>query len=248
VTTATIDRTIAIEVAYNVRHIGGYLTRDGRRTSEGIIRAASLHNLTPGGVGTLAALGVQTVVDLRSAEERRLMPTPALGAAIAHVTAAVIDIDASPAAFAENFVGYAPIYERFLETGRDAYRSLFATVAASDGGVLFHCAAGKDRTGVAAALLLEIAGVADDDIVADYSCSERLLQDAFKDWKPTEEQRARAETLDAETRAKLLLSEPEYIASTLGYVRQRWGSAAGYMSHAGLDDATISRLRERLLA
>jgi protein-tyrosine phosphatase len=245
-----INRQIRLEVAHNVRHIGGYPTRTGRETRPDIIRAGSLHRLTGAGVQSLVQLGVATVVDLRSDAELETLATPGLAAAgIRQVHAPVFKADASPAALAKEFTGFLPVYKDFLDSGRPAYRSLFDTVAESDGAVVFHCAAGKDRTGIAAALMLDLAGVADEDIVEDYAVSASLLEGAFKDWEATEEQKKRAAELGPETVKLMLGSEPEYIVDTLDYIRGRWGSSEGYLAtELGLDAPTITRLRNRLVA
>ncbi len=247
-TTAIVTRTLTFEVAFNVRHMGGYRTRGGRETRPEIIRAASLHRLTDAGVDSLVAHGVRTVIDLRSDKEREDLPTPNMAAhGVNHVYAPVFRQDASPGSFAKDFQGYGPIYRRFLDTGRDAYRALFEVLADSDGGVIFHCAAGKDRTGVAAALILDLAGVLDEDIVSDYSASAALLKDAFKDWRPTTSPPPDAPVLTEEQRAKLLGSEPEYMEETVEYLRGRWGSGRGYLRDLGLDDRIIDRARARIV-
>jgi protein-tyrosine phosphatase len=241
-------RSLAVEVAFNVRHLGGYVTRDGQRTRPDVVRAASLHRLTDCGVDSLVQHGVRTVVDLRSERERDEFPTPDMARhGIRQVFAPVVRGDASPATFADGFVGYGPVYRDFLHAGRDAFRTLVAVIAESDGGVLFHCAAGKDRTGVAAALLLDVAGVSDEDILADYSASEALLAGAFEDAQLTPAQRARTAKLSPDQRARLLSSHPAYMSETLAFVRERWGSARGYLRSVGLDEATIGRARARML-
>jgi protein-tyrosine phosphatase len=248
-TTMTINRNLDFEVTYNVRHLGGYRTRDGSETRPEIIRAASLHRLTDAGVESFVAHGITTVVDLRSEKEREEFATPNMSAhGVRHLFAPVVHGDASPGSFAEGFAGFAPIYQGFLEHGGEAFRTLFGAIAASHGGVVFHCAAGKDRTGVAAALLLELAGVADDDITSDYARSEALLREGIAKVQPQPPAAppSRFAALDDETRAKLLGSPPAYIVQTLAYIRGRWGSARGYMHAIGLSRDEIMALRARL--
>lgn len=193
------------------------------------------------------AHGISTVVDLRSERERAEAPTPNMAAhGVAHVFAPVFSSDASPAGLGEGFAGFGPIYRDFLDKGQKAYRTLFGSIAASDGRVLFHCAAGKDRTGVAAALLLELAGVEDADIVEDYRQSAELLATAFADPRAREAQ-SRPAKLDEATMQKLLGSEPEYIADALAYMRGRWGSARGYMHAIGMTPTETSTLRGKLV-
>ena len=252
-TTETIAtrRDLDIEVVFNVRHLGGLRTRDGRRTRASVVRAGSLHRLTPAGIETLAALGVRTIVDLRSPTEHEQAPSPDLGqAGIQRVAVPVFETDASPLAFTENFQGFGPIYQQFLEGGRDAYRALFESIVATDGTVLFHYAAGKDRTGVAAALLLELAGVPDEEIIEDYRVSAANLRASMErhPMDPAQREKLREAGLTDEMIAKLMGSEPEYMVQTLTYIRRRWGSAEGYMHDLGLDGKKVESLYERLVA
>ncbi|GAB4320647.1 MAG: hypothetical protein Kow0010_00560 [Dehalococcoidia bacterium] len=239
---AIAERVISLKVSYNLRHIGGYRTRSGGVTTANILRAGSLHLLQDDGIAGLRALGVRVVVDLRSAEERERDRTPDLReAGIETIHAPVFERDASPVGLQQDFPGYATVYRQFLETGRHAYRTLFETLADTDGGFLFHCAAGKDRTGVAAALLLEVAGVPDEMIIADYAASESLLHARIDDWQP----RMRERGIDDTLAQKLLASPPEDIVDTLSYVRERWGSAAGYLYDLGIAPTIIDRVRRR---
>jgi protein-tyrosine phosphatase len=237
------SRDLDLEVAHNVRHLGGYAAGGGE-TSATIIRAASLHRLTGAGVEALAATGVTTVIDLRSSVERTELPTPPLWPWGVHtIHAPVFERDASPAGL-RDFGGYRAVYHEFLETGRPAYRTLFETLARAHGGVLFHCAAGKDRTGVAAALLLDLAGVPHETIVGDYARSATLLEPAFAQWLPKMRERG----ID-ETRARALMaSKPEDMEATLRHLRERWGSAEGYLASTGMSPAAIGEARARVLA
>src|SRR6185295_4977286 len=126
------------------------------------------------------------IVDLRSRVERERDVTPDTSwAGISTVAAAVFEQDASPVGTdSERFPGFATVYRRMLMSGRAAYRTLVETIARGDGSVLYHCAAGKDRTGVATALLLGLAGVSDEDIVADYARSAGLVAPMLKLWEP----------------------------------------------------------------
>src|SRR5690606_23117977 len=128
--------------------LGGYPAPGKRRTRADVIRSASLHRLTTESIASLRETGITTIVDLRSTVERERDVTPDMSAHnVANVHLPVFESDASPSGLGENFPGFGPIYERFLENGGNAYRRLCEHIAASDGGVLFHCAAGKDRTG-----------------------------------------------------------------------------------------------------
>lgn len=243
-TTKELTRDIELEVAFNVRHMGGYRTADGRRTTESIIRGASLHRLTERGVGALRDEGVTAVVDLRSGVERRDTATPDLGfAGIRMVAAPVFEQDGSPVGMREAFPGYATVYQRLLDIGRTAYRRLFETIAETDGRVLFHCAAGKDRTGVGAVLLLSLAGAGADDIVRDYSVSRERLAGAM----PFFEKNMRERGGDVSKLAALMASNPEDLRATLVHLDERWGGADGYLAEIGVSEAVRGEVRAKLV-
>jgi protein-tyrosine phosphatase len=110
--------------------------------------------------------------------------------------------------------------------------------------VLFHCAAGKDRTGVAAALLLELAGVDDETIIEDYAVTERLLAPLKDQWLPQMRERG----FD-ETKAAALLAAPRAdVEATLRHLRERFGDGEGYARAIGVADSAISAVRARLRA
>jgi protein-tyrosine phosphatase len=239
------NRELRLEIAHNVRHLGGYPTSSGRSTSETIIRSASLHRLTDSGMRGLAEAGVTTIIDFRSDVERARDVTPSPEPyGIRHIHAPVFQDDASPVGLEHEFTGFGPVYMRFLEMGRNAYRTLIEVSAESEGRVLFHCAAGKDRTGVAAALLLDLAGVDDETIIADYTLTETLLTPMIDQWMP--EMRSRG--ID-EGRARMLLGAPrEAIEAAIVHLRETHGTAEGYARDLGVSETTISALRAKLIA
>ncbi|MEX0781503.1 MAG: tyrosine-protein phosphatase [Dehalococcoidia bacterium] len=238
-------RELRLQIAHNVRHLGGYKTQDGRQTNEDLIRSAGLHRLTEESLGTLRDLGVRTVVDFRSEVERERDATPDLAPyGIKKVLAPVWDKDASPPGMAGEFPGYAAVYPLMLEVGTFAFRTLFETIADTDGRVVFHCAAGKDRTGIASALLLEVAGVSDATILEDYRQSAELLMPVLKEWLPRMAERGITEAMAL----KLMASDEPDMASTLTVLRERWGSAEGYLRHAGVGEDVIASVRARMVA
>lgn len=241
---ATLTRDLEIEVVFNARHIGGYATANGNRTAETVIRAASLARLEDAGVARLRDMGVRTIVDLRSTEERERDVTPTVAwAGIDVVAAPVFEQDASPVALSEDFAGFAAVYQRMLETGRDAYRVLVETLARREDRLLVHCAAGKDRTGVAAALLLSLAGVDAETIVSDYARSAELLAPQWSAWEP----RMRERGVDPERVRPLMASDPADMAATLVHIELRWGSAEGYLADVGVSAADREAARARML-
>jgi protein-tyrosine phosphatase len=244
VTTTTLERHISLEIAFNVRHLGGYSAANGRRTTARVIRAASLHRLTPKSVAHLAANGLKTIVDFRSTAEVERDRTPDMNEhRVRNINVPVFESDAAPSALGDNFPGFGAVYERFLDQGGTAYRTLAQSVLDAEGAVLFHCAAGKDRTGVGAMLLLELAGVAESDIVADYAESADRLESERPVWIERMTERG----MSPELSEKLLGSHPEAMEFTLDVLRHRWGSAAGYLRAQGMSGQRIEQLQERLV-
>lgn len=243
--TQTIStRELRLEVAHNVRHIGGYRGAIGT-TRDDIVRSAGLHRLTERGLAALVDSGISTIVDLRSSAERAEHATPdATTFGIRHLHTPVWETNASPSGLGDGFKGYAPVYRAMLETGAPAYRSLFETIASSTDGVLFHCAAGKDRTGVAAALLLSLAGAPEADIVEDYALSEALLAPMFAEFAPRMAERG----IDEAKAKALMASSPDAMADTLQHLHDRYGGAEGYMRIIGMSGAAIDELKGRLAA
>ncbi len=241
----TGNRDIALEVAYNVRHLGGYPARGGRQTSDRIVRAGNLSRLTPAGVDRLRDLGVRTIVDLRSLQEQSERPAPGLaGAGIRVVSAPVYRDDPLPADAQPEWITTTAAYQRSLQAGMEAFRTLFEIIAESENSVLFNCTAGKDRTGIAAALLLDFAGVDRADIAADFSRSAERLDDDFARWRAQWTERGWHPDLIAQ----MLSSNAEDMAATLDYISGRWGSSEGYLAEAGVSETARSAVRARILA
>jgi len=154
----------------NVRDLGGVPTGDGARIRAGaLIRADDLANLTAEGVAAVRAAGVRRVIDLRGRAETELLPSPFAGDERYRwrpFIDEVADRERDPVAEATLLATYRGSVER---NGRNIVAGLRAVVDAPAGGVVVHCAAGKDRTGVLVALALAVAGVTLDEIAADYT-------------------------------------------------------------------------------
>ena len=112
--------------------------------------------------------------------------------------------------------------------------NIFGTMANSDGGVLFHCQEGKDRTGIISALLLLLAGVSDIDIYADYAISNVYLYEMIKT----------AKTILPDY---LLYLKPEYMENMLVYLREKYETMENYLLSKGISETEIHKLKSKLL-
>ena len=212
-----------------------------------LIRSDDIGNLTAAGRAAMADYGVRTVIDLRADSERNGTFDPRFPRAVGervkvegvrYVNRALVD-DAALKRLgeAEN------MFDRYivmLNGRQEAFRDIFTSIAEADGGVLFHCFAGKDRTGLVAALLLDLAGVAPGDIAADFGETDRQLATQYERWVSQAPEEKRQEMRDE------LRCPPERILGVLEFVATKWGGVASYLEGSGVAPATIDRLAARL--
>ena len=242
-----MTRVLSWDGCVNVRDLGGLPTRDGAVTRHGgIVRGDSAARLTEAGWRALVAHGVRTVVDLRWAEEREGEPPAGVPVDVVHVSL-LGELDPSFLAQIDDGLDgeelIAETYLRILERHRAEFARAAAAVAdAPPGGVLVHCSAGKDRTGLLAALLLAVAGAEPDAIADDYAQTEASMAELKRRWvdaAPDPEDRARREARQTPTPRGAMLD-------VLAGLDRDHGGAEGYLRAGGLDAEQLARLRERL--
>jgi protein tyrosine/serine phosphatase len=244
--------TLVWEGCLNVRDLGGLPTEDGRRIRDGaVVRSDNIRALTEEGWRALEKHGVARIVDLRWPEEKEDDPPRELEIDVVHVPVLgegydpeyVAELDEHLQSVDEIADHYAWSYLDFLERYRARFGQAIAAVADADGTVLVHCLGGKDRTGLVSALLLRLAGVGLDTIGLDYAASGPNLEPRSVKWI------AEAQD-DVEREKRRLLSDTpaEGIVRVLEEIERRYGDVAGYLRAAGVTDAQLDRLQERLVA
>ena len=237
-----VSKPLPLSGACNVRDLGGYGTADGRITCDRqFLRADSLHALGEADKEFLYDYGVRLVIDLRDVREIELCPF-SLPESICYRNIPLYDAINSnmlkgefPSSLRELYIG------RLLEDSRKNIAQVLRTAAEGDSCVLFNCTAGKDRTGVIAMLLLLLAGVKPDLIVADYAATEGNMKQLFA------LQLAALSERGISGMDYLFTSRPEEMAATLSHVQSSYGGAAPYCRGIGLTESCIARLREKLL-
>lgn len=236
-----------IEGAINFRDLGGYSTQNGGTVRRGLVyRSGMTQHITENGLRDLAAeLGIRTVVDLRSAHELELDGLARFDSVgIVHRHAPVMSGAVhSPAASAESMrqllsgeLTWATQYMGMVASGGEAFRALFETLAEGGTPLVFQCAGGRDRTGVAAALLLATAGVDDDAI--EYLVPHRAHFARFRD----------SAGMTAEEFERLTATRGNAMEEFLAALRKAYGSTAGYLSAIGVDDQTLTKVRDNLVS
>ncbi|MFE4395175.1 MULTISPECIES: tyrosine-protein phosphatase [Streptomycetaceae] len=235
---STEDRTLVWDGCLNVRDLGGLPTASGRLTARGaIVRADNLDRLTAEGWDALLDHGVRTVVDLRDAEEYKpLLPLPD----DVELIRVPLDELAGPAWWeAHGQLDGTPLALRpYLDHCPHAAAALVSAIAgARPGGVVVHCGAGRDRTGLAALLLLALAGVDRDAIAGDYLLSGPNIRPLYGMLGlPDPFRRIDAALAEAGTTAEAALA-----AALDGF------DPDGYLLAAGVAPERIAAVRRRLL-
>ena len=228
---------------FNVRDLGGLAAAGGRRTASGaLVRADSLSRLSQAGWAALVEYGIRTVVDLRNDAEREQSPDVASRPEL--VTTVQVPIDGS-----EDHAFWAPI-ERSPEFGTPLYyrahlmrkpqlsaAALRAIARAQPGGVVVHCVAGRDRSGMVAMLALSLLGVSAQDIGEDYGLSDERLQGLWQQLGMEDPAPELAAFL-----AQRGTNAREVIATTLCTL-----DVEATLRSGGLSDEDLAALRHRLL-
>jgi protein tyrosine/serine phosphatase len=256
------NRLLALEGVSNFRDYGGYPTLDGRRIKTGkLYRSAHHGRASDADLDAIAALGIEVIVDLRRKGEREREPSRRHHAFAGRVIdndigdttedpwhLFVRGSDLSAEAFREHGLGYyrdAPFEARHI----DLYSRYFRTLAETDGAVLIHCAAGKDRTGMLAALTHHLLGVSRENIVADF-----LLTNAALDYDrlvPVVTEMMFTETGRRPTPEAVRVAmgvHESYLERAFVVIASRHGGLDGYLHDVlGVDEALKQTLRARLL-
>lgn len=246
-------RDLVWDGCLNVRDLGGLPTADGGETRYGaVVRADSVRQLSEQGWQALVDHGIRTVIDLRGEPELAEDPPAELRVAVVNVPflsddqaerdALGTELEAAVAAAPDVPTATRDVYLIFLERYRANVASAVRAVAdAPEGGVVIHCAGGKDRTGLLAAFLLDLVGVAGDEIAADYAVSEERLRPRHEEWFGAAETEEELERLQ-----RIAQTPAASMAGVLEEVERRYGGVDAYLRGAGITDEELDRLRARL--
>lgn len=250
----TAERSLPLSGGVNFRDVGGYRTEDGRAVRWGqVYRAGSLAELTDDDVAYLTRLGLRLSCDLRSADEvtRRPDRLPPGATALHHPIAA--EVGRLRQMFTlfrlRNRIGelLQNVYVVMLDQNAAIFAEIIRLAAEpANLPLLIHCTAGKDRTGLAVALLLLALGVPEETVIADYTLSNHAFDVLAGRMRPEMERLYALGFDDAQLRP-FLLAQAETLAGALAHLRRRYGSVEAYLLQAGVGEEEIGRLRDSLL-
>lgn len=247
---ATPDRPRRLSWAgtFNVRDVGGYAAAGGTTRWGRLYRGDSLAHLDDHGRRGIVDAGIRTVIDLRTAGERRHFPDALDGVEVDQIAIPVLEFDADTGGVPAGAPSLEEVYATIVADAGPRIAHAIAELA-EPGALpgLVHCTAGKDRTGLVTAFTLSAVGVDDADVIADFALSRSLLSGGFLE-------RARAqhelEELPFDDRVVELYvgSHGSLLETVFDQVRDTHGSVEGYLRHHGLRAVELTRLHEALVA
>jgi protein tyrosine/serine phosphatase len=238
-----------LEGTPNFRDLGGLATVDGRVTRRGVLfRSSALEELSERDVRLLIAdIGLRTVIDLRSADDREIAQ-PLLDTPVRYINLPISrggpTTSLERPMGADGRVDMPRIYRMYIETSAPSITGIIAELTSGATPALFHCAAGKDRTGVVAAIVLSAVGVTRAAVIADFMKTEPALADiiAYLQRRPAYADivhRFPPGTMDV---------DPKYISDFLDDVDRTYGGMSTWLTeHAGVSTELVARLEQLLV-
>jgi protein-tyrosine phosphatase len=250
------DRLVPLEAGFNLRDFGGYATADGRRVKRGMLfRSGTMALLTQADEERLRALGISGICDFRRQNERLAEPTRwHESAGIAYwsrdygeVSGILGEMLKDPDATAEDMRNtMIRLYREIPVDHAPSYRAMFGQMAKGDLPILINCSAGKDRTGVGAALILAALGVPRETIDQDY-----LATNIHADWDMLFSRRDTAVARNARRNpammAPLLAADTLYLDALFTVLDADHGGVEGYLASIGVDGPTLAHIRAALV-
>lgn len=235
-----MQRRYTGENIVNCRDLGGYPATEGKVTQFGrAIRSAIPNTPTENDIEMLRKLGVKTVIDLRGDAETRDMPS--VFASLPDFEYHHISLLETNPVFSKKCTDMCEMYILSLTEYSRNYAAALRLISSLDKTFLFHCFAGKDRTGLLAAMLLGAAGVCREDIIADYQVSYTYFRPFYE-----RELKANSGVIWEKDPSKFY-SDPAVMERILDYFEAEFGGFSGYFESLGLSEEEIRRLSGLLL-
>jgi protein tyrosine/serine phosphatase len=241
-----VERRIAVDGCLNFRDLGGYPTADGGTLRwRMLFRADGLHALSPGGIATVRdEIRLGDIVDLRSTAELELDGRGPLAREPIRFHHLPLFDGARGERTPPFGASLADLYFGMIDFARGPIAKVVTVLARTEHPAVFHCAAGKDRTGVISALLLSLLGVREELIVADYAATREALDQIVERLMASDGYQGMFDELPPDT----LHADPETMEGFLARVRSEFGSMTDYAREIGVADADVERLRQRMVA
>ncbi len=247
-------RRLSFSAVKNFRDLGGYQTLDGRIVRwEVLYRSDCLHRLTNTDIRDLSTLGLHQIIDFRADYEKEKEPDRLPADMKNRLVEIPILDNSSRAEFVKNLKNIDPV-RYMIETNVELatrftpeMRQFIDILLSSDGRpILFHCAAGKDRTGFAAAITLRMLGVPHDVVMEDYLLTNKYFLPAYK-WKLSLLQLLRGRKL-VETVTGMMVAHPSYLSAAFDTIDRDHGTFENYVQNGlGITNKDVKKLKSLYL-
>lgn len=233
-----MKRYVEMEHMNNLRTLGGYKTERGVTRADTFYRGDKTSDLSEEEIERLKALGITCVVDLRADVECDARPSSLQNVAgLQYARVPLFDgflLPYTPATMGE-------VYVQLLNESPAGFAEIARLGIATPGACLFHCTSGKDRTGITAMLLLQLAGVSEEDVTRDFCLTEVYAEAHMNHMMALMHERGTPE------RAHMFTAKASEIKTALTYLRDEFGGARGYLARAGLNGGEIAQLTQKLV-
>lgn len=228
----------------NVRDLGGYPTASGAVTNTGkFYRAPALCGMSGGDRALMLSLGIRCIIDLRTAWEVKAEPDPfSQEDGVSMYNISLID-NLFSGEEANPDMSLAKLYRHLVDNKKESLKEIFSIFSRhlKEGACLFHCTAGKDRTGIVAALLLLLAGVSDEDIIENYAATATLMRESFAIRMQSFKDKGQ------DVAPAFFSSSGRNIEEFTNHINTVYGGVAGYLSNIGLAAGDIDDIKNALV-
>ncbi|EAC2662141.1 tyrosine-protein phosphatase [Listeria monocytogenes] len=255
--TTVSERILPLESVFNFRDMGGYASKNGKHVKWGkLYRSSNLVNINENDAALLQKLHIKWICDLRSSSEVQAQPTPAIeGVLNKHIPIGTAKNEETKLPVTNDTTIYEPLmgesYRVFVQSV-EGFREIFIEVledAKAGLPFVFHCTAGKDRTGVLGALLLTLLDVPEKTIFDDYAITNRYQDDILQEMGGIVALFSNGtEKIDLETFRPMAEARPEYLEIAFDEMKKQYGSVANYLEKGiGITAAEKAAFQKEML-
>lgn len=231
-----------LESTRNTRELGGFVTKEGKRTKNNrFLRSDPLANLTAQDIAILKKKELRLILDLRTELEQQKAPDTTIEGVVWKSYPLLDQINSNDKLSQTFPTSLASLYTQLLDHSQKVFYSILEQCIQQQGCIVFHCTAGKDRTGVLAMLLLDLVGVSKEDILADYAATDTYL-------KPFIEQQLQFfQSIQVQVPCHILEADPKNMEETINHLYQVYNGANGYLIELGFRQEEIEELKHSIL-
>ena len=237
------ERDVLLDGMVNVRDLGGFRTKTGQTTRYNVfLRGDAPYRISDSARHRVVEQGLHTVIDMRYAHEVAQRPNRFAGYPGVDFYHIPLYVETTYMGMIRQFRDLGGWYCTILDQGGNPIRDILHVLARAEGVCLLHCYIGKDRTGIVSALLLNVVGVSEADIIADYLQSQENLRAIH-----AELEGVRPFFVTKSQFENIIAAKQEYITALLAHLSQKYTDAEGYMRAIGVLEEDIATLRQKLI-